>query len=36
MEGLYLRWNTEGQAKNDHNTIGFKSATLTEIKLNLV
>jgi hypothetical protein len=35
-EGLSLPWNTGDQVKNDHNTIGFKRAMLTKIKLTLV
>jgi hypothetical protein len=35
-EDLSLRWNTGDQAKNDHNTIGFKRAMLTKTKLTLV
>jgi hypothetical protein len=31
-EGLSLQWNTEDQAKYDHNTIGFKGAMLTKNK----
>jgi hypothetical protein len=34
-EGLSLPWNTVDQAKNDDNTIGFKRAMLTKIKLTL-
>jgi hypothetical protein len=33
---LSLRWNTGDQAKNDHNTIGFKRAMLTKTKLTLI
>jgi hypothetical protein len=32
-EGLSLQWNTGDQAKNDHNTIGFKKAMVTKTKL---
>jgi hypothetical protein len=34
-EGLSLPWNTGDQAKNNHNTIGFKRAMQTKTKLTL-